>query len=141
MKKLIPILIILVVLVIAAIFLLKGCEPRTKEDEILEVIEETISKNTTAEAEIEDSAENYHNAFINANVAMTCLLYTNSALKNNDSQISLNVEKVYAQHGLPVSNDALMIQILQKYEDDKATIDTITKNAERCRENEEGVYL
>lgn len=171
MKRLVPILII-IVLIVGAVFLFKNCEPRKKPNgETSNTSSETATENPEKTSTTEEnpqalpetltpeqqealeaakkvsenfqslSEEDQKNAFINANIDFTCLIYVDQKILEDTQRLKESIDAAYRKHDLPVNNDTLMMTILNKYENDQYVIDTVRTNSAPCANGNEPVYL
>lgn len=172
MKRLVPILILIAVIV-GAIFLFRNCEPRKKPDaENTNTSPETAAENPGNTSAITEenpqalpetltpeqqealeaakkvsenfqnlSEEDQKNAFINANIDFTCLIYVDQKILEDTQRLKESIDAAYRKHDLPVNNDTLMMTILSKYENDQYVIDTVRANSAPCANGNEPVYL
>lgn len=173
MKRLVPILII-IVLIASAVFLFKNCEPRKKPNaENANTSSETTTENsentsgitgenpqalpetalTPEQQETLEAAkkvsenfqnlseEDQKNAFINANIDFTCLIYVDQKILEDTQRLKESIDAAYRKHDLPVNNDTLMMTILSKYENDQYVIDTVRTNSAPCANGNEPIYL
>jgi len=132
-KALITLIIGVVIVVIIILLLLRSCTPRVKDEEGNE-----ITPDTTAEKTLDDQ---YKDGFINANIFFTCEILKDPTIKENAQRIEDGVHEAYAKYGLPVDNDAKMLQILDKYKDDAEVTTVIKTNASPCRSGQEPIFV
>lgn len=107
-KRILIISIIIIVIVILILLLFKSCG--TKD-----------AANT----------EEY-NAFINANIELNCLLQASPDLQTKQENLDISLTQIYKKHGLPTEDNDAMLQILQKYEDNKEVTDVIKEGSTKC---------
>jgi hypothetical protein len=134
-KKTIFILVTAVVIIIILVLLgIKSCNPRVKPD----ALNTTDSTALTA-----DQAKNVTERmdFINANVEFTCELIKNPDLRNDKAATEAGVRATFKKHNLPVDDNASMIALLKRYENDTDIATIVKANAKPCTEGKDPIYL
>jgi len=127
-KALVTLIVGVVVIVIIILLLLRGCTPRVKDG--------------TPDGKTEPSIdEQYRTGFINANIFFTCEIIKDPTLKNNKNGIEVGVNAAYKKYGLPVDDNATMIKILEKYNNDTEVTAIIKTNATPCRGGKEPIFV
>lgn len=130
-KKLLAFLFAGIVIILLILFGISRCEPRAKEDNINNPDSQEQSEEIEA---VDDSVlEQYRSAFVQANIDFGCDLIEAPEIESSSEifQATLNVN--FAKNNLPVDNDALMVQILQKYGDDESVLSEIEAGIEDCK--------
>jgi len=118
-KKAFIVIFVIITILAAVIFGARSCEPRKK----------TLNP------------EDIYGAFINANIEFTCEIIKNPSLanKDNEEKAKEQVNEIYKKYKLPVDNDAEMLTILERYQDDPEVIGIIKNNTKLCLEGGEGL--
>jgi len=116
-------LIALVIVLIIAVLILwaRSCEPRTKDE-----------ADSTTENTLELSDAEIESAFIRANTDFTCQIKNDPSLTEDEDQLKELLNQAYQRYGLPVQDDAKMIDILDKYQNEETVINQIKENVESC---------
>jgi hypothetical protein len=117
MKKALAV-IVAIVIIILIILGFRSCEPRVK----------TLSP------------EELYPAFINANIEYTCELIKSPALKTDEEKAREIVSEIYSSYQLPVDDNASMLDLLQRYEDDIEVIAIVKTNTQTCFNGEAPIY-
>lgn len=128
-KALVTLIVGVVVIVIIVLLLLRSCTPRVKE---------VAGENGTAEPSIDAQ---YRTGFINANIFFTCEILKDATLKDDKKNIEVGVNAAYEKYGLPVDDNATMIKILEKYNNDAEVTAIIKTNATPCRGGQEPIFV
>ena len=110
-KKILIALFISLLVIVMIIFGLKSCNVRTKV--------------------ITSDAEEY-SAFINANIEFTCMVMKDATLAENTTDNQKKLDDIYAKYKLPVTENAQMLAILQKYSDNTEVATIIQQNTTNC---------
>lgn len=110
-KKTLLVIFSFLLILTLIIFGFKSCNPR--------------KKTVTGEAE-------EYSAFINANIEFTCLLLKDPLLAQNNEENQEKLTNIYAKYKLPVDDNARMLTILQKYENDSTAATIIQQNTTNC---------
>lgn len=110
-KKLLIAIFAFILVIVLIIFGFKSCNTRTKV--------------------ISSEAEEY-SAFINANIEFTCMVMKDPKLAENSAENQQKLNNVYAKYKLPISNNAQMLNILQKYENNTNVAAIIQENTMSC---------
>ncbi|MBU1151725.1 hypothetical protein KJ632_02760 [Patescibacteria group bacterium] len=132
-KRLLILVFFIVIIILALLWFFQSCEPRVKE-------EETAIPRTEEE---DDIYRTYYNAFINANADFTCQLIKLPELKESSDpeDVKAEVRKTYEKYGLPVHNNAIMVSLLKRFENDQEITATIKNNSAPCKEGGEPIIL
>lgn len=118
MKKALIALAIVIVLALLVLWF-QSCEPRQKD--------------ASDEANLlELTDEETQTAFIKANTDFTCQIKSNPSLVEDEDNLKSLLTEAYKKHGLPVQDNSKMIDILDRYEDNKEVINIIKENVESC---------
>lgn len=134
-KKTIFILLTAVVVIIILILLgIKSCNPRVKPDAV-------NTTNDTTDQTQPDAATLERNNFINANIEFTCELIKNPNLRGDKQATEAGVRETFKKHNLPVDDNASMIALLKRYENDTEIATIVKTNAKPCIEGKDPIYL
>jgi len=130
-KKTLFILVATVVVIIIIVILgLKSCTPRVKDEPI-----ETTDTTDQTQINVE------RNNFINANTEFTCELIQNPDLRNDQVATETGVRATFKKHNLPVDDNASMITLLKKYENDTEITAIVKENAKPCLEGKDPIFV
>lgn len=123
-KKLLAFFVALIIIIILVLLGLQRCEPRIKDEEDNPLPE--VTENT------DKTTEDYYNAFINANIDFTCQIKHDTSILDNQDTFKEKLNQAYLDNGLPVENDPLMVEILDKYQNDATVQKTVIDNTQEC---------
>ncbi len=70
--------------------------------------------------------------FIKANVEIICAVKENPEIKTNQEELKDLVNSIYLKYGFPVTEDAEMIKIIDKYKGTPDIKTQIEKNSKDC---------
>jgi len=123
MKKFL-IVLILIAVIIALFFLFRSCdaEKKTQEESAEELTEETFD------------VDMYRDSFVYANTEFACEIVQNPELAENEEEVKQILDKAYKKYGFPTDDDAMMIEILDKYENNSEVIEEIKTNVSECKQ-------
>ncbi len=110
-KRILIVLFSFLLILALIIFGLKSCNPRKKI--------------------ITGEYEEY-SAFINANIEFTCMVIKDPKLAENNAENHKKLDEVYLKYKLPVDDNAQMLTILQKYENNEEVAIIIQQNTQNC---------
>ena len=81
-----------------------------------------------------ESETEYFSAFVNANTDFTCEIFKDDTLLLQPEIAEVRLNEMYAKWYLPVEDDATMINILKKYENNEEATALISKNSAKCKD-------
>ncbi|MDA1060967.1 MAG: hypothetical protein O3B47_04195, partial [bacterium] len=110
---------ILIIIIIIIILSFKSCNSRNK---------------------ILESETEFFQAFVNANTDFACKIHKDETLLLQPEIAETTLNEMYAKWYLPVDDDATMIDILKKYENNKEATALISKNSAGCRNGGDPIY-
>ena len=109
MKKIIA-AIVIITIIILIILGIRSCEPRKKTG----------------------GGDEYFNTFVNASVEYLCTVVLEPSINPESKNAKELLNKIYEDHGLPVGEDEIMIQIYQKYQDNEDINTAIEEKLNNC---------
>jgi hypothetical protein len=109
-KKIFLFIVVALIIIILIILGIRSCEPRSK---IL-------------------TEEETYIAFINANIEFTCEILKDPTITEDEIEIKEQLNNIYAKHFLPVDDDEVMIDLLQKFESDLSIVSIVQTNTTAC---------
>jgi len=109
MKKIIA-AIVIITIIILIILGIRSCEPRKKTG----------------------GGDEYFNAFVNASVEYLCTVVLEPSINPESENAKELLNKIYEDHGLPVEEDEIMIEIYQKYQDNEDIDTAIEEKLNNC---------
>jgi hypothetical protein len=140
MKRTPLILLTVLIILLVILFSLLSCEQSRSETEAPS--EETPKSDETAtgtetDTTNEESTESFDievfsTPFIEANIQFSCEIIRNPDLKTSEALMKQRLAQIYKEKGFPTHDDNQMILILQKYEKDQDTTDTIREGTAEC---------
>lgn len=123
MKKSVIVVIAIIIIALIILFFLKGCEPRIKTDG-------DEANQTTQDTR---TAEDFRDAFIQANTEFTCAIVKNPELTKDGEQLKEILDEAYERNTFPIEDNERMLEILGTYENDEAVISAIKANVAECQ--------
>ncbi len=109
MKKIIA-AIVVIIIIILIILGIRSCEPRVKPG----------------------AGDPYFDPFINASIEYLCTIAFDPSISADSDEAKESLNEIYLEHGLPVEDDEVMIEIFQKYENNEEIDTAIEENLNDC---------
>ncbi len=140
MKRTPLILFTILIILLVILFLLLSCESENPTTEQAEQNELTTPEALeTPEPDVEKqipednfNIDDYSTPFIEANIQFSCEIIRNPDLTTSEGLMRQRLAQIYKEKGFPTHDDNQMILILQKYEKDEDTTNTIREGTAEC---------